>query len=97
MKNGLEFPRVEIEVCSVQGVNTSFLPMVIAVSKTWIEEGLRHLKNPVFVGVEGTIYYVSENYETTFSDHVMENRVGGHFMTGNIAYKKKSYQKCWWF
>jgi GT2 family glycosyltransferase len=58
------------------------------VSKNWIEEGFRYLKNPEYVGVEGTIYYVSENYEPTFSDHVMDNRSGGHFMTGNMAYKK---------
>lgn len=59
------------------------------VSKTWIEQGLKFLKDPNCVGVEGRIYYVSENYEPTFSDHVMENRCGGHFMTGNMAYKKR--------
>ena len=58
------------------------------VSKNWIEEGLKHLKNPNSVGVEGRIIYISKDYEPTLSDHVMENRSGGNFMTGNIAYKK---------
>ncbi len=39
-------------------------------------------------GVEGMIYYVSEEYEPTFSDHTYP-RGRGKFMTGNIAYKKK--------
>jgi glycosyltransferase involved in cell wall biosynthesis len=59
------------------------------VSQNWIEEGLKCLKDPDCVGVEGKIYYVSEDYEPTFSDHVMENRYGGRFMTGNMAYKKR--------
>jgi len=59
------------------------------VSKNWIEEGLKYLKDPNCLGVEGRICYVSEDYEPTFSDHVVENRYGGHFMTGNMAYKKR--------
>jgi glycosyltransferase involved in cell wall biosynthesis len=59
------------------------------VSKNWIDEGLKYLKEPNCAGVEGRIYYVSKDYEPTFSDNVMENRYGGHFMTGNIAYKKR--------
>jgi glycosyltransferase involved in cell wall biosynthesis len=59
------------------------------VSKNWIEEGLKYLKDLNCLGVEGRIYYVSEDYEPTFSDHVMENRFGGHFMTGNMAYRRK--------
>lgn len=58
------------------------------VSKNWIEAGLHSLINLNCVGVEGRIYYVSADYEPTFSDHVMENKFGGHFMTGNMAYKK---------
>ena len=57
-------------------------------SKNWIEEGLKFLKNGGFVGVEGKICYVSENHQKTFSDHVSENKFGGQFMTGNVAYKK---------
>jgi glycosyltransferase involved in cell wall biosynthesis len=59
------------------------------VSKNWIEEGLRYLKGPNCVGVEGKIYYVSEDFEPTFSDCIMENKNGGNFMTGNMAYKKR--------
>ena len=57
------------------------------VSKNWIAEGLRFLKNPGCAGVEGKIYYVSKNYRPTFSDHTYESKPGG-FMTGNIAYKR---------
>jgi glycosyltransferase involved in cell wall biosynthesis len=58
------------------------------VAKNWIEEGLKYLEDADCVGVEGKILYVSEHYAPTYSDHVMENRNGGHFMTGNVAYKK---------
>jgi glycosyltransferase involved in cell wall biosynthesis len=58
------------------------------VSPNWIEEGLKYLEDKNCVGVEGKITYVSEDYEPTFSDHVMENISGGQFMTGNEAYTK---------
>ena len=58
------------------------------VAPDWIEEGLKYLEKNNCVGVEGRIIYVSENYEPTFSDHVMENALGGQFMTGNEAYRK---------
>jgi len=58
------------------------------VSPNWIEEGLRYLEHKDCIGVEGKITYVSEDYEPTFSDHVMENRSGGQFMTGNEAFTK---------
>jgi len=57
-------------------------------SRNWIEEGSKLLKNGGFVGVEGRICYVSENHQKTFSDHVSENKFGGQFMTGNMAYRK---------
>jgi GT2 family glycosyltransferase len=38
--------------------------------------------------VEGKIYYVSKEYKPTYSDHVCKNEFGGHFMTGNVAYKR---------
>jgi len=53
--------------------------------RKWIEEGLRCFKKG-YVGVEGKIVYVSENFQPTYSDWVMENRYGGKFMTGNAAY-----------
>ncbi len=45
------------------------------VAPNWIEEGLKYLENKNCIGVEGKVTYVSEDYEPTFSDHVMENRV----------------------
>jgi len=58
------------------------------VSKDWIEQGLKFLKDPNCAGVEGRIYYVSKEYKPTFSDHLCENKHGSHFMTGNMAYKR---------
>lgn len=58
------------------------------VSKDWIEQGLKSFEDKKYVGVEGKIYYVSKDYQPTFSDHVCKNEHGGHFMTGNIAYKR---------
>ena len=58
------------------------------VSKDWIEQGLKSLKDPNCVGVEGRTYYVSKEYKPTFSDHVCENKYGGQFATGNMAYKR---------
>ena len=63
------------------------------VTKNWIEAGLKYLRNSNCVGVEGAIYYVSKDYKPTFADHVMENRSGGNYMTGNIAYKKAIVEK----
>lgn len=60
--------------------------------KNWIEEGLKYLKGSDYVGVEGKTYYVSANYQPTFSDHWCESRPGD-FMTGNIAYKRSVVTK----
>lgn len=57
------------------------------VSSDWIEQGLKSLQNSDCVGVEGQIYYISEEYEPTFSDHTYK-RGAGKFSTGSIAYKK---------
>lgn len=59
----------------------------MTVYENWIEEGLSGFTSN-YVGVEGKIIYVSEDYQPTFSDVVMENRNGQQFMTGNIAYRK---------
>jgi glycosyltransferase involved in cell wall biosynthesis len=61
------------------------------VSKDWIEEGLSCFADDC-VGVEGRIIYVSENYQPTFSDNVMENRNGGQFMTANVAYRRDTIE-----
>ena len=58
------------------------------VISNWLEEGLKYLKISDCVGVEGKIVYVSEDFEPTFSDCILENRAGGNFMTGNMAYRK---------
>jgi GT2 family glycosyltransferase len=63
------------------------------VSHDWIKQGLETLLDLDCVGVEGKTYYVSEKYEPTFSDGVIENKNGGQFMTCNIAYKKSVLQK----
>jgi GT2 family glycosyltransferase len=38
--------------------------------------------------VEGKLVYVSENYQPTFSTQFLENIKGGHYTTGNVAYRK---------
>ncbi len=58
------------------------------VDKKWIQEGLKLLKEKDCVGVEGKIYYVSKQYQPTYSDRVVQNLSGGEYMTANIAYKK---------
>jgi len=63
------------------------------VSKDWIEQGIIYLEDPECVAVEGKIYYVSGKYKPTFSDYVCENKYGGQFMTGNVAYKKSVIER----
>ena len=63
------------------------------VSNEWLKRGLESLHDLDCVGVEGRTYYVSEEYEPTFSDGVIENKNGGQFMTCNIAYRKSVLQK----
>jgi GT2 family glycosyltransferase len=60
------------------------------VSKDWIEQGLKLLARSDCVGVEGKTYYVSEEYEPTYSDRIVQNKKGGDFMTCNMAYKKNT-------
>jgi glycosyltransferase involved in cell wall biosynthesis len=59
------------------------------VSKNWIEEGLEYLKKTGCIGVEGKTYYVSEEYVSTRSDDVVENKNGGEYPTCTIAYSKR--------
>jgi glycosyltransferase involved in cell wall biosynthesis len=63
------------------------------VQMTWIEEGLKCLETRPCVGVEGKIYYVSEDFQPTFSDHIVQNKTGGNYMTGNVAYRKLVLEK----
>jgi len=60
------------------------------VPNNWIEEGLKSLKGQSCVGVEGRIYYISEDHKATLSDGVIENINGGQFTTGNVAYKRSA-------
>jgi GT2 family glycosyltransferase len=76
-------------IASSSGEYIFFTDSDCIVSKDWIEQGLKYLKGPNYVGVEGKIVYVSEDYEPSFSDHVCENYYGGQFTTGNIAYKRR--------
>ena len=61
----------------------------------WIEQGLIYLKEKGYDGVEGKIYYISEDYKPTYSDgtYIRQNLKGGSYMTGNIAYKKSIIKK----
>jgi GT2 family glycosyltransferase len=58
------------------------------VSADWIKQGLRSFADFGCAGVEGKTYYVSEEYQPSYSDRVVENKKGGEFMTCNIAYEK---------
>jgi GT2 family glycosyltransferase len=63
------------------------------VSDDWVEAGLKCFLRPECIGVEGKTYYVSERYEPTYSDRVIENLYGGKFMTCNIAYKRDTIEE----
>jgi len=56
------------------------------VSKNWVEEGLKYFENSDCIGVEGKTYYVSNEYQPTRSDDVVENKTGGEYPTCNMAY-----------
>jgi GT2 family glycosyltransferase len=63
------------------------------VHKKWIKEGMKYLKNSDVAGVEGKTIYVSEKYQPTRSDFVVENHSSGGYMTCNIAYKRAIIEK----
>jgi glycosyltransferase involved in cell wall biosynthesis len=58
-----------------------------SISQDWIAEGLVYFSKGA-VGVEGRIIYVSEDYVPCFSDYVMENKHGGQYMGGNVAFQR---------
>lgn len=88
-KEWLKIPRSRNEgLKHAKGKYIFFTDADCTVSPNWIEEGLKYLEHKNCIGVEGKITYVSEDYEPTFSDHVMENTSGGQFMTGNEAFTK---------
>lgn len=63
------------------------------VSKNWLEQGLKFLKEKGCVGVEGRTHYVAEDYKPTCSDRVIKNEKPGQFMTCNLAYKKSFVER----
>ena len=77
---------------NASGVYIFFTDGDCTISKNWVEEGLKYFQDNSCIAVEGAIYYVSRDYEPTFSDYVMENKSGGKFMTGSMAYKKNVLQ-----
>jgi glycosyltransferase involved in cell wall biosynthesis len=79
-----------LKICS--GKFVFFTDGDCIVSRDWLKQGLQSLQNPGFIGVEGRICYVYEGYSPTFSDHCCENKCGGQFMTGNVAYRKKDIE-----
>jgi GT2 family glycosyltransferase len=62
-------------------------------SSDWLRQGLSSLRASNCVGVEGMTCYVSEQYQPSLSDRIVENRNGGWFMTCNIAYRKSVVQR----
>lgn len=64
-------------------------------SNGWIEEGLKLLSTLDYVGVEGKIYYVPEDYVPTYSDHVCVSRALGNFMTGKVEYRRDARASEW--
>jgi len=75
-----------------QGEYIFFTDGDCVVSQDWIEQGLKFLNGSDCAGVEGMSYYVSEEYQPTFSDHTYP-RGRGKFSTGNIAYKRKFVER----
>ena len=71
-----------------RGENILFTDGDCVVAKNWIEQALEFLEKRGCVGVEGRTYYVSEDYEPTYSDHVVKNEKPGNYMTCNMAYEK---------
>ncbi|MBV9384289.1 MAG: glycosyltransferase family 2 protein [Streptosporangiaceae bacterium] len=60
----------------------------VAVPPDWVSKGLRVFRDAGCVGVEGRITYVSETYSPRYSDRVVSNLSGNHFMMANMAYTK---------
>lgn len=77
-----------ITVKNSEGEYLFFIDSDCIASPNWIESGLQTFQESDCLGVEGKIYYVSENYEPTYSERVVRNLYGKQYMTANIAYKK---------
>jgi len=76
-----------------RGENLFFTDGDCIVSKNWIEEGFKFIKEKGCVGVEGKTCYVAEGYQPTFSDDVIQNEKPRKFMTCNMAYKKSVIER----
>jgi len=58
----------------------------------WIKEGLKHIKDNSFDGVEGRTFYESKS-SISVSDYFTYRTTAGGYMTCNVAYKKDSLIK----
>ena len=56
-------------------------------SKNWVAEGLKTFRGTGCAAVEGSIVYVSEDFKPSYSDRVVRNSFGGHYMTASMAYR----------
>jgi len=61
------------------------------VTRFWLKEGLRVLKEGKCLGVEGRSFYASSR--VTISDISFEALKSGHFSTSNIAFTKEALEK----
>ena len=91
-KLGLSKSR-NLSVIHARGEYIFFTDGDCIVSKNWLEEGVKLLKDKGCIGVEGKSFYVSENYEPTFSEKRYTKMGDGTFMTNNIAYNKNVVKK----
>ncbi len=60
----------------------------VEVPKDWVSTGLRIFNDTKCAGIEGQIIYVSSTYRPRFSDRVVSNYSGDHFMLANMAYRR---------
>jgi GT2 family glycosyltransferase len=65
----------------------------VVVSPDWISTGLSIFESTKCVGIEGQIIYVSGTYRPCYSDRVVKNSSGNHFMMANMAYTKDALFK----
>jgi glycosyltransferase involved in cell wall biosynthesis len=66
----------------------------VVLPSSWVREGLRYFLDESTIGFEGRVVYVSDDYHPTWSDRVVENKTGGHYMTANAAYRRKTLIAC---
>ena len=60
-----------------------------AVDREWIRNGLKVFRETGCAGIEGVTYFVGKDYKPCFADKVIDTRVGGQYMTCNMAYTRE--------